>query len=113
MRKIIMVMVFAVAVAFAGTSMAAADGAKVFASKCATCHGKDAGGTKGMAPSLKASKFVHTASDADVKATILNGRAGAKKQYKDISINMPDNKTHNLSDDEVTAVVKYLKSLKP
>lgn len=111
MRKIIVVMVFAAALAFAGTSMAAEDGAKVFATKgCTACHGKDAGGTPHMAPSLKASKFVHTAPDADVKATILNGRSGAKKQYKDIPTAMPANK---LNDDEVTAVVKYLKSLKP
>lgn len=110
MRKIVVVMVFAVALAFAGTSMAAEDGAKVFASKgCTACHGKDAGGTKNMAPSLKDSKFVKTAPDADVKATILNGRAGAKKMYKDIPTAMPANK---LTDGEVSAVVTYLKGLK-
>lgn len=110
MRKIIMVMVFAVALAFAGTSMATEDGAKVYASKgCAACHGKDAGGTKGMAPSLKDSKFVKTAPDADVKAVIINGRSGAKKLYKDISTAMPANK---LTDDQVSAVVTYLKGLK-
>lgn len=111
MRKmIVVVMAFAVALAFAGTSMAAEDGAKVYSSKgCSACHGKDAGGTKGLAPSLKDSKFVKTADEAAIKAVIKDGRSGAKKQYKEFGSAMPANK---LTDDELGALAKYLKGLK-
>lgn len=85
------------------------DGAKLFVSKgCIACHGKDAGGIKGLAPSLKDSKFVKTAKEEEVRTTIREGRAGAKKLYKDIPTAMPVNK---LTDDEATALVKHLKGL--
>src|SRR3972149_11499158 len=108
MRKMILVALFAAAAMFVGSqAVAAADGAKIFASKCAMCHGK-AGEGSAMAPSLKESEFVKKSDAALVKATITNGRAGADKKYPKFSIAMPK---FTFTVEELDAVVGHIKGL--
>ena len=107
MRKMILVALFAAAAMFVGSqAMAAADGAKIFASKCAMCHGK-AGEGSAMAPALKGNEFMK-GDIALIKATITNGRAGADKKYPKFSIAMPK---FTFTAEELDAVVGHIKGL--
>lgn len=91
-------------IALASTAFAAADGAAIFKAKCAMCHGADGSASSGMGKTmgLKAlgSPDVHKTSDADLTALVTNGKG-----------KMPGFKG-KLSDEEITAVVKYVKTLK-
>lgn len=107
MRKFIIMAVAVVALAFAGQAMAS-DGAGIFASKCAMCHGQGGAGST-MAPALKGSAFVKGDAGA-VAATIKDGRAGGAKKYSNFPISMPGFGSQ-LSGGDVDAVVKYIKSL--
>jgi cytochrome c6 len=90
--------------ALASTAFAAADGAAIFKAKCAMCHGPNGDASSGMAKSmgLKAltSPEVQKMSDADLTALVTNGKG-----------KMPASKG-KLTDDEISAVVKYVKTLK-
>ena len=90
--------------ALASTAFAAADGAAIFKAKCAMCHGPNGDASSGMAKSmgLKAlsSPDVQKTSVADMTAVVTNGKG-----------KMPAMKG-KLTDDEITAVVTYVKSLK-
>ena len=86
---------------------AQADGASVFRTNCASCHGKDGAGTKGLAPALKGDAFV-TGNADDVMATVKNGRSGDQKKYKDLPIAMPA-WGGKLSDADIKAVVDFIR----
>jgi mono/diheme cytochrome c family protein len=108
MKRLFMVtLLVATSVGLAGAAFAS-DGAAVYNSKCAMCHGPGGAGTP-MAPGLKGSEFVKDNSDKDVGAMILKGRSGAEKKHKNFAMGMPP---VPLSDGDLSAVVKYLKSLK-
>ncbi|MEE8185028.1 MAG: cytochrome c [Thermodesulfobacteriota bacterium] len=105
-RMFIITLILVTSIGLAGTVLAA-DGASIFMSKCAACHGKDAQGTPGMAPKLAGSDFIK--GDAEpIKATIMNGRAGDEKKYKEFPLAMPK---LGISDADAGAIVEYLKSL--
>jgi len=86
------------------SSAFAADGAAIFKAKCAMCHGADGSASTGMGKSMGlkplSSPEVQKMSDADLTALVTNGK-GKMPAYKG-----------KLSDDEIGAVVKYLKTLK-
>jgi cytochrome c oxidase cbb3-type subunit 3 len=106
MRNIITVVAIVLAFGLSGVALAA-DGGKIFMSKCSPCHGKDAMGTPGMAPRLAGSDFIK--GDAEpIKQTIMNGRSGDAKKYKDLPLAMPK---LGISATDADAIVKYLKSL--
>ena len=90
--------------ALASSMFAAVDGAAVFKAKCAMCHGPDGSASTGMGKSMGlkplSSPEVQKMSDADLTALVTNGK-GKMPGYKD-----------KLSDDEISAVVKYVKTLK-
>lgn len=86
----------------------AIEAAVIYSSVCSPCHGKEREGKKPMGPSLKNSEFISTASDAEIKATIKEGRAGDKKKFRDYPAPMPAQKS--LTDAELNALVKYLKT---
>lgn len=95
------------ALSLVGATAVLADGGEgIYKSKCATCHGPKGEGKKALGPALKGSEFVVKGSDADVKATIKDGRAAAAKKYKEFTGPMPAQK---LSDAELADLVKYLK----
>lgn len=93
---------------FGATAAMAKDAAEIYKTVCTPCHGAKGEGKKPMGPALKGSEFVTKGADADIKHTIQNGRAGADKKYKEFPSPMPAQKA--LSDAELDALVKYLKT---
>jgi cytochrome c oxidase cbb3-type subunit 3 len=90
-------------------------GKQIFASHCAACHGEDgkSEGTgtgvtvsrerkfKVVPPALNNPGFLASASDEWIKDTIVSGRPGTI---------MPSGKSLNLSDNDIDAVVSYIRS---
>jgi cytochrome c5 len=84
----------------------AADGAEVWKSKCANCHGEDGSGKTKMGEKLGIQPMSSAAfqgkSDADLEKATAEGIAEKKMPaYKD-----------KLSPDELKAVVKHMRSFK-
>lgn len=79
------------------------DGAATFKSKCVICHGADGSGNTPLGKQLQAanlhSKDVQKLSDAELRKTVHDGQA-----------NMPAF-ADQLSDEEITQVVKYVRHL--
>jgi mono/diheme cytochrome c family protein len=90
--------------ALASTAFGAADGAAIFKAKCSMCHGPNGDASSGMAKGMGlkplSSPEVQKMSDADLTALVTNGKG-----------KMPASKG-KLTDDEISAVVKYVKTLK-
>jgi|SRR5947209_2123430 len=98
------IVVMALAFVFSTVSFAA-DGAEVFkTAKCGACHGADGKGETTMGKNLKlkdlGSPEVQKTSDAEMTAIISDGKKP-----------MPAYKG-KLTDEEITAVVKYIRTLK-
>jgi len=97
---VVLALVWAIpAVAFAQGS-----GADIFKAKCAMCHGPDGSASTGMGKTMGlkplSSPEVQNMSDADLTALITNGK-GKMPAYKG-----------KLSDADISAVVKYVRTLK-
>ena len=82
----------------AGNAAAIKEGEKIFDEKCADCHGGDAMG--GSGPDLTDDKWIHGGSDAEVFATVANGRKGGMPSWKS-----------ELKDAEIWKVIAYIRSL--
>ena len=86
-------------------SLAADTGPDLFASKCASCHGKDGSGNTPMGKNLKlrdlGSADVQKASDKDLKETITKGKPPKMPAYGG-----------KLSDTQIDDLVKFIRSLK-
>ena len=107
MKKMLLsTMLFAAFIGTAGSVMAA-DGEALYKSKCLMCHGADGKGTP-MGPAFAGSEFVKSSADAVIADVIVKGREGDAKAYKNMALGMPAQK---LSDEELNALVAYLKSL--
>lgn len=97
-------LVLAVAFAFSTWTFAADSAADVFKAKCASCHGADGKGDTAMGKTMKVKDLggadVQAMSDADLNAAITKGKKP-----------MPayDGK---LTADQITDLVKYIRSLK-
>ncbi len=91
---------------FAGSALAT-DGASIFKAKCSACHGADGTGAA-MGPAFQGSDYIKAASNEELAEVTLKGRNGADKNYKNFALGMPAQK---LNDDEMKALVSYLKSL--
>ena len=96
--------VIAVAFILSAASFAADSGADLYKAKCASCHGADGKGDTAMGKSLKlkdlASEDVQKMSDADLEGIIEKGKKP-----------MPAYEG-KLSKDQITEVVKYIRSMK-
>ena len=79
-------------------------GADTFKAKCAMCHGADGAGQTGMGKAMKlrdlGSADVQKQSDADLNGIITNGK------------NKMPAFTGKLTGDQITDVVKYIRTLK-
>jgi cytochrome c6 len=96
-------LVLVACMALASTAFAA-DGAAIYKAKCAMCHGADGSASTGMGKSMGlkplGSADVQKESAADMTALVTNGK-GKMPAFKG-----------KLSDEEITAVVQYVKTLK-
>ena len=106
MRTIVLAVATVILFGLSGVAMAS-NGASIFMSKCSACHGAKAQGTPGMAPKLAGTDFIK--GDAGpIKETIINGRAGGAKKFKEFPLAMPK---LGISEADAAAIVDYLKSL--
>ena len=96
--------VFIVILTLAAAGLYAADGAAVYKAKCAMCHGPDGAGLTAMGKSMKlrdlASADVQKQTDKEIFAWTADGKD-----------KMPAYKG-KLSDEEITALVSYIRTLK-
>ena len=85
------------------TSIAADEGANLFKSKCAMCHGPDGTGKTIMGEKLKIpdlhSADVQKKSDADLKTIITKGKD-----------KMPAEDAARAKNDEIKAIVQYIRT---
>ncbi len=99
-KQVIVAVLFALVLSLAMPAMAA-DGAAIFKTKCAMCHGAD--GSKenpGMGVKPLSGPDVQKQSDADLTAAVTKGK-GKMPGY-----------AGKLSDDEIKAVVAFVRTLK-
>ncbi len=86
------------------TAVFAADGAATFKAKCAMCHGADGSGNTAMGKSMGlkdlGSADVQKMSDAELTAVVTKGK-GKMPAYGG-----------KISDEDISAVVKYIRTLK-
>jgi mono/diheme cytochrome c family protein len=86
-------------------SVVAADAAAVFKKKCAACHGKEGQPNKVFAKqgvrSFKDAEWQKTTKDAQIEESIRQGKKGT----------MMASFEKQLSDEEVTALVAYIRTL--
>lgn len=121
MRKLIVMGVLALSLAVAGPALAAdedeevagpayvSDGAAIFRLKCLGCHGPKGRGTE-IAPAFRGNEFIKNSEIEVITDIVKNGRPLAQKRYEEYFITMLPQKD-TLTDDEIVAVTKYLKSL--
>ena len=96
---------FAVAVLAVPAPASAADAAQVFKKKCAACHGQDGQPTKVFAKqgvrSFKDADWQKATDDAQIETSIREGKKGT----------MMASFQKQLSDEEITALVAYIREL--
>ena len=88
-----------------------AHGEQIFMTTCATCHGTDGTGVKGLGKGLVGSEYVHKASDDQLVQMITKGR-DAKDPLNTTGIAMPPNGGNAaLGDKDLHDVVAYVRKL--
>jgi mono/diheme cytochrome c family protein len=91
----------------------AAHGQQLFTTTCATCHGVDGTGVKGLGKNLTTSEFVHKSSADQLVAMVMKGR-DQKDPLNSTGIAMPPKGGNPaLSDKDIQDVVAFVKTLKP
>lgn len=80
-------------------------GASLFATNCASCHGKGANG--GSAPVLNAKEFLKSTTDSQVQNLIAGGVPGTEMPAWALEFG------GTLTDEQVRQVATYLRSLEP
>ena len=101
--KKVMAVLFALALLMAlATPAVADDGAKVFAAKCAMCHGPDGAGKMKGTPDFRTAEF-QAKSDAELTSAIANGPGG--KESHAFSKKGVDDAT-------IKSLVAYIRTLK-
>lgn len=108
MKKATFLVLALIAMFAFSTAVMAADGAAIFKTKCAACHGPDASGATPMGQKMKIrdlrSADVQKQTDADLTAMIATGGKDAKPAHAF--------KTKGLSDGDITALVTFIRSIK-
>ena len=99
-KKLAVVVVAMAIFALPLASFAADAAADVFKSKCAMCHGPDGKGKMAGTKDL-GSADVQKSSDADLAATITNGKPPKMPAYKG-----------KLTDDQIKSLVAYVRTFK-
>jgi mono/diheme cytochrome c family protein len=88
-----------------------AHGQQIFTTTCATCHGTDGTGIKGLGKSIVASEFVKKASDDQLVDLLTKGR-DAKDPLNTTGVAMPPKGGNAaLSEKDLRDVVLYVRTL--
>jgi mono/diheme cytochrome c family protein len=88
-----------------------AHGQQIFTTTCATCHGTDGTGIKGLGKSIVASDFVKKASDDQLVDMLTKGR-DAKDPLNSTGVAMPPKGGNpSLTEKDLHDVVLYVRSL--
>jgi thiosulfate dehydrogenase len=108
MRSLPFLLVLASQAAVLALPVQAADPKVVayFEETCGACHGPKGLGIPGLAPTLKGSAFVMTASVDEVAAVITKGRTVEQKKHANFPSPMP---AHSMSDGRLKAIVAYIR----
>jgi mono/diheme cytochrome c family protein len=101
-KALVVLFAVAVVVAIAMPAFSAEDGAKVFASKCAVCHGPDGAGKMKGTPDLRSDE-IQKKSDAELTNSISNGPKG--KESHAFS-------KKGLDEATIKSLVAYIRTLK-
>ncbi len=86
------------------------EGRSVFANSCAVCHGQDAQGVPRLGKPLRNSSFVQEHTDRELLSVIANGRLPDDPLNTTGAV-MPARGAQPLSDEQMQAVVVYLRTL--
>jgi mono/diheme cytochrome c family protein len=87
-------------------------GRTLFRQTCATCHGVDGEGIDRLGKPLIGSQFIATASDGALLAFLGRGRSATHAENTR-GVDMPPRGGNpNLSDDDLVAIVAYLRALR-
>jgi len=87
------------------------DGAKLYSSTCAACHGKDALGMPNLGKDLTTSEFAKGLSDADLVAFMKKGRDTSDPANTTGVAMPPKGGNPALSDSDLESIVTYLRTL--
>jgi len=89
-----------------------ANGKQIFLTLCATCHGPEGTGVKGLGKNLVTSEYVHKATDEQLVEMIEKGR-DAKDPLNTTGIAMPPKGGNAaLTTKDIQDVVAYVRTLK-
>jgi len=87
------------------------EGRELFRQSCALCHGLDAEGKSGVAASLVGNPTLAESSDAEL-AELIRGGLQATDPRNDTGVPMPPRGSRpKLTDDQISKVIAYLRSL--
>ena len=101
-KLLVVVLALAVLAVIAAPAFAADDGAKVFAAKCAVCHGPDGAGKLKGTPDFRTAEF-QKKSDAELTDAIANGPKGKESHAF---------AKKGLDDATIKSLVAYIRTLK-
>jgi disulfide bond formation protein DsbB len=92
-------------------AVAAPDGAALYKVTCPACHGQDAKGMQGLGKDMTTSEFIKKLSDEELVEFIKKGRP-LDDPLNTTGIAMPPKGLNvALSDDDILAIVKFIRSL--
>jgi mono/diheme cytochrome c family protein len=90
-----------------------AEGENLFMGSCSSCHGADARGIQGLGKDLVTSDFVHGLSDAELLAFINEGRPADHPDNTTGVAMMPKGGNPALNNQDIQAIVAYIRTLTP
>jgi mono/diheme cytochrome c family protein len=86
-------------------------GGEIFASTCSACHGSDAKGLPNLGKDLTASLYVKDSDDATLINLLKEGRPSGH-ELNTTGVDMPPRGGNpSLSDEDLTTIVAYLRSI--